>query len=76
MVRRKVELSKRQAEIAGYVARGLSDKRIAATLHISIYTVRRHVQEAASHIPGDSTPRHRLTLFFLNITAEELDKTG
>ena len=71
-----MELSKRQAEVVECVAKGLSDKRIAAKLHISIYTVRRHVQDAASHIPGDTNPRHRLLLFFLNLEAEDLERTG
>lgn len=71
-----MELSRRQAEVVECVARGLPDKRIAAKLHISIRTVQRHVQEAARRIPGDSTPRHRLTLFFFQLEAEELDPTG
>lgn len=71
-----MELSRRQAQVVECVARGMPDKRIAAQLHISIYTVRRHVQEAAARIPGDTTPRHRLMLFFLNLASEDLGKTG
>jgi DNA-binding CsgD family transcriptional regulator len=63
------ELTKRQAEIVERVARGLSDKRIAAELQISIDTVRHHIQAAADRIPGDGPPRHRLTLFFFNVDA-------
>jgi DNA-binding NarL/FixJ family response regulator len=63
-------LTERQAEVVKYVARGLPDKRIAAELGISIDTVRRHVQDAAARIPGEARPRHRLTLFFLNVTDE------
>lgn len=71
-----MELSRRQAEVVECVARGMPDKRIAAELHISVFTVRRHVRDAAARIPGDASPRHRLTLFFLNLAAEDLDPTG
>ncbi len=60
-------LSRRQAEIAAYVAKGLPDKAIAAKLNLSVRTVQNHIRDAASHIPGSATPRHRLTLFFFNI---------
>lgn len=62
-----MELSRRQAQVVECVARGMPDKRIAAKLEISIRTVQNHIREAASHIPGIGTPRHRLTLFFFNI---------
>jgi two-component system response regulator FixJ len=65
-----MELTKRQAEVAERVAKGLPDKRIAAQLNISVRTVQHHVRAAAARIPGDSTPRHRLTLFFLDLTPE------
>ena len=61
------ELTKRQAEVVERVARGLPDKRIAHELCISIDTVRHHIQAAAARIPGETSPRHRLTLFFLTI---------
>ena len=60
-------MSKRQAEVVELVARGLPDKRIAAELHISVRTVRCHIQAAAARIPGDSTPRHRFMLFFFGV---------
>lgn len=65
------ELTKRQAEVVERVARGLPDKRIAVELDISIDTVRHHIQAAADRIPGDGRPRHRLTLFFLELEEEE-----
>ena len=65
------QLTERQAQVVERVARGLPDKRIAAELQISIDTVRLHIQAAASRIPGDGSPRHRLTLFFFSITDEE-----
>ena len=71
-----MKLSVRQAQVVECVARGMPDKRIAAKLNISICTVRRHIQEAAARIPGGTTPRHRLMLFFLNVSTDDLDKTG
>jgi FixJ family two-component response regulator len=63
-------LTERQAEVAERVARGHSDKRIAADLGLSVRTVENHIRDAASHIPGPATPRYRLTwfaLFVLNV---------
>lgn len=60
-------LTQRQAEVAGLVARGTPDKQIAVKLDLSVRTVQNHIRTAASHIPGIGTPRHRLTLFFLNV---------
>lgn len=65
------ELSTRQAQVAELVARGLPDKRIAAELGLSIKTVQVHVQNAAHKVPGQSPPRHKLILWFFNISAEE-----
>ena len=53
------------------VARGLPDKVIAHELGISIYTVRRHIQDAAQEVSGYGSPRHKLTLWFFNIVDEE-----
>ena len=61
------QLTERQAEVAGLVARGTPDKQIAAELDLSVRTVQNHIRTAASHIPGIGSPRHRLTLFVLNI---------
>ncbi len=61
-------LSTRQAQVVEYVARGLPDKLIARDLGISIKTVQVHVQAAAAKIPGDTTPRHRLTLWFFGVS--------
>jgi DNA-binding NarL/FixJ family response regulator len=62
-----IELTPRQSQVVERVAHGLPDKRIAAELRISVRTVHRHVQDAAAHLPGGSSPRHRLTLFFFNV---------
>jgi DNA-binding NarL/FixJ family response regulator len=68
---RRPELSTRQAQVVERVAKGQPDKVIAAELNISIDTVRFHIQSAAARIPGDSSPRHRLTLFFFSIDDEK-----
>ena len=64
-------LTIRQTEIAGLVARGLSDKVIAARTELAIDTVRVHIQAAAARLPGNGSPRHKLTLWFFNIVDEE-----
>lgn len=58
-------LTERQAEVAALVARGLSDRRIAAELGISPATARQHVRDAAERLPGAGPPRYRLTLYAL-----------
>lgn len=62
----RTELSTRQAEVARYVRDGMQTKRIAAEMGLSIETVRVHVKAAAAKLPGDTAPRHKLTLWFLN----------
>lgn len=69
------ELTPRQTEIAVLVARGCSDKVIAARTDLTIDAVRFHIQAAAEKLamfPG--TPRHKLMLWFFNVAEEE--KTG
>jgi DNA-binding NarL/FixJ family response regulator len=59
-------LTPRQREIAGLVAKGLSNKAIARKLGISVDTVKWHVQEAAQRVPFHCRARHALTLFVLS----------
>lgn len=59
------DLTPRQKQIAELVAAGLTTKQIARVVRISPRTVEAHVREAAEQIPGDSYPRHKLTLWFL-----------
>jgi DNA-binding NarL/FixJ family response regulator len=66
-----MELSPRQTEIAALVARGLPDKVIAAKTDLTIDAVRFHIQTAATKLPGEGSPRHKLTLWFFNISDEE-----
>lgn len=70
MVQRKVELTTRQAEIAGHVAHGLPNKIIAEKTGLAYDTVRLHVSAAAARIPGDAAPRIKLTLWFFGILDE------
>lgn len=66
-----MELTKRQTEIATLVARGFADKVIAERMEISIDGVRARIQAAAAQIPGNGSPRHKLTLWFFNVFEEE-----
>jgi DNA-binding NarL/FixJ family response regulator len=66
----KPALSVRQAEIAALVAKGHPVKVIAHETGLSIKTVQEHIYQAASKIPGNATPRHRLTLWFFGITTD------
>ncbi len=67
-------LTKRQTEIAERIAKGLPDKLIAHDMGLSIHTVRAHIRAAAECIPGPSSPRHRLTMFFFQLAADALDE--
>lgn len=67
-----MELSRRQAEVAALVARGLSDKAIAHELGLNVLTVRTYVRDGAKRLPGASgAARSRLLLWFLNIVQDE-----
>lgn len=61
-------LTTRQAEVVALVARGLSDKAIAREMGLSVDTIKEHIKAAASRIPGEGKSRHRLTLWFFNIS--------
>lgn len=67
-------LTPRQTEIAGLVARGMSNKVIAAKTDLAVETVKVHIKMAAARLPGHESARHKLTIWFLNISDEA--KTG
>lgn len=60
-------LTERQAEVAARVARGLPNKRIANDLGLSVKTVQEHIKEAAERLPGQGSPRYRITLWFFHL---------
>jgi DNA-binding NarL/FixJ family response regulator len=43
-------LTRREVEVLGLVARGLDNRKIAATMHVSVTTVRSHVQRILSKL--------------------------
>jgi DNA-binding CsgD family transcriptional regulator len=61
------ELSRRQAEVAGLVAKGFPDKAIAYQLGLSVETVKTYIRDGARRIPGEGRPKHRLFLWFFNV---------
>jgi DNA-binding NarL/FixJ family response regulator len=60
-----MSLTPRQAEIAGLVAKGLSTKQISAKTGLSRRTVDSYINDAAQRLGGQTPPRHRLTLWFM-----------
>lgn len=58
-------LTPRQQEVAGLVAKGMTARQIADRLGIAEQTVKIHIQDAAEQLPGETAPRHKLTLWFL-----------
>jgi DNA-binding NarL/FixJ family response regulator len=60
-------LTPRQQEIARYVARGYTNKRIAGLTHISVKTVNKHIEDAARRLPGVERARHKLTVYALDM---------
>lgn len=71
-----MELSRRQAEVAALVAKGLSDKAIARDLGLSVMTVKTYIRDGARRIPGEAAARNRLLLWFFNIVQEEKAGVG
>lgn len=60
-------LTPRQLEVARLVARGMSSKQIAETTGLALQTVLDHIKNGASRVDCPGRPRHRLTLFVLQI---------
>lgn len=56
-------LTQRQRTILVCVVGGASYKAIAAKLGISERTVRQHVETIALVLPGDGSPRHKVTVW-------------
>lgn len=64
-------LTPRQAQVADMVARGLSNKDIAKRLGVKTETVNDHVSGAAGRLPGAAKPRHKLTVWILNLLHDD-----
>ncbi len=62
-----MKLSTRETQVAMLVRHGLPNKVIAHELGLDIETVRVYIKRAAAKIPGMANPRHKLTLFILNV---------
>jgi DNA-binding NarL/FixJ family response regulator len=60
-----MNLSPRYKKIAQLVAKGMPNKAIADTTGLSLRTVETYINQAAERIPGESWPRHKLTIWFL-----------
>lgn len=63
-------LTPREKEIAGLVAKGLPTKRIASQLGVSPETVNTHIRNAAERLGGETSPRHRLTVWFYSLDSD------
>lgn len=64
-------LTPRQSEIAALVAKGLSNKAIARETGLAIQTVKNHIDGAATRLPGDGRPRHRILVWFFSLSDED-----
>lgn len=62
-------LTPRERQVAELVAKGMPTKSIAVRLGISPRTVDEHIQQAAERIGGDTSPRHRITVWFYQLSA-------
>lgn len=61
-----MSLTPRQKEVAQLVAKGMSAREISGKIGATVGTVEQHIKQAAQRIPGDTAPRHKLTLWFLS----------
>lgn len=64
---RVVRLSPRESQVSQMVAQGMSNKAIAKALRLSELTVKDHVKAIGRKLTGPGKPRHRITVFFLQI---------
>ena len=59
-------LTPRQQEIGALVARGMTTREIARQTGLAIPTVKDHIKRGAAQLPGDTSPRHRLMVWFFS----------
>jgi DNA-binding NarL/FixJ family response regulator len=62
-----VTLTPRQKDIAQLVARGMSNRAIAQHTGLGERTVEWYIEEGARRVAGTTPPRHKLTLWFLQL---------
>jgi DNA-binding CsgD family transcriptional regulator len=60
-----ITLTRRQQQVGELVARGLTAREIGRALGMKPATANQHIRAAAERIGGETTPRHRLTVWFL-----------
>lgn len=63
----EIVLTPRQAEMCELVARGLSNKRIAAATDLSIKTVESYLTALSARLPGDGGPRQKIIRLYFSI---------
>lgn len=66
-----VELTQRQEEVGELLSMGLSHKRIARHLGITVRGVHKHVYDMAQRIPGCGAPTVKVTVWWLMTHSED-----
>lgn len=68
----KPALTPRQTEIAELIGKGKSTREIADITGLSTHTVEHHVRVAAANLPGNTNPRHKLLMWSLGISPDQI----
>lgn len=66
-----VGLTPRHMQVVELVAQGLHNREIAERIGISQRTVEDYVAVAAGRLPGRTKPRHKLTVWFLQMGRDD-----
>lgn len=70
------DLTPRQKMVAELVAGGLTSKQIAAELGLRPRYVEHCIQRGADRLGGTSSPRHRMTLWFVQLREGKEDQAA
>jgi len=65
-------LSERQLEVVRLLAEGKRHDAIARKMRCTVATVRWHIQEAATRVPGDGHASARLIYWYRGVSREQL----